>query len=395
MTSTDCTSGGTDNVNDAYSSIGQTWATAKIIYATAHESGAKPLLLMAGGYDTCEDTDTGTTNHNCTGSASKGSKVYLIDATNGNIVKSFDTVTPAGGSVVARSIIGDATVVNDSNGKAKYAYMADMGGVVYRLNLSASLVSDWSMTPIAKLGCGTETAGSGKATDSCSGGNRKFMFQPSVVSTDELTFWILLGSGDREKPVSGHTASGAVKNYFFAIKDRPGESAAWLGGTNATTCGESVICLDALQKIDGSTAASDATIASIADKKGWYLTLGSTEQVVTSAITVFGNTSFSTHMPAVTSTDPEACVNNLGTTRVYNIDYADASSNNGTDNRYEDVTGDGLPPSPVAGKVLIDGVAVPFCIGCSKDSPLESKKVIQASSVSRARNRLYWYIQKN
>jgi type IV pilus assembly protein PilY1 len=396
LTSTDCTTG---SANTAYSSIGQTWGTAKVIYAAAHAGGASPLLLMAGGYDTCEDTDSGGANHACTGSSSKGSKVYLIDATNGNIVKSFDTVVPSGTTgAVARSIVGDATVVPDSttivnnNMMAKYAYMADMGGVVYRLKLLGSSTDDWSMTPIAKLGCGTDTAGSGMATSSCTA-NRKFMFQPSVVSADEVEFWILLGSGDREKPVSGHTASASVSNYFFAIKDKP-ETSTWLSD-QSTTCGANVMCLDSLQKIDGTAAASDATIAAIATKRGWYLTMSSTEQVVTSAITVFGNTSFSTHQPAVVNTDPNSCVSNLGTTRVYNINYADASSNNGTTNRYEDVTGDGLPPSPVAGKVLIDGVAVPFCIGCSKDSPLEGKKVVQSSTQSRARNRLYWYIQKN
>jgi type IV pilus assembly protein PilY1 len=391
LTSSDCTS---TSGNSAYSSIGQTWGTAKLIYVAASAWSGKPLLLMAGGYDTCEDTDSGSANHACSGSASKGSKVYVIDASTGNIVRDFDTVVPSGTSgAVARSIISDATVVPDSvTGKAKYAYMADIGGVVYRLNFEGTSANDWSMTPIAKLGCGTDTAGSGKATSSCNA-NRKFMFQPSVVSKDGQLFWILLGSGDREKPVSQHTASGAVKNYFFAIQDKPGTS-TWLTDQNAT-CDANLMCLDSLQKVDGTnTTTTSSEIAGISSKRGWYLTLSSTEQVVTSAITVYGNTSFSTHMPATSSSSSSTCANNLGSTRVYNVDYSDASPT-GDDSRYDDVTGDGLPPSPVAGKVLIDGVAVPFCIGCSKDSPLEGKKIVQSSSISRARNRLYWYIQKN
>jgi type IV pilus assembly protein PilY1 len=48
----------------------------------------------------------------------------------------------------------------------------------------------------------------------------------------------------------------------------------------------------------------------------------------------------------------------------------------------------------VAGTVLVNGTAVPFCIGCSGDSPLQGRKAVQAASVSRAKNRLYWYLEK-
>ena len=47
------------------------------------------------------------------------------------------------------------------------------------------------------------------------------------------------------------------------------------------------------------------------------------EQVVTSAITVFGNTTFSTHTPATPVAG--ACTSNLGDARVYNVGYRDAA----------------------------------------------------------------------
>jgi type IV pilus assembly protein PilY1 len=63
--------------------------------------------------------------------------------------------------------------------------------------------------------------------------------------------------------------------------------------------------------------------------------------------------------------------------------------------RYEDVVGDGLPPSATAGLVTLDtGQTVPFCIGCSGDSPLESKKPTSSSSSIMPKGRLYWYLQK-
>ncbi|MBC5768246.1 pilus assembly protein [Ramlibacter albus] len=380
--STDCTITGQN-----YSSMGQTWASAKVFYATGYGSGNTPLLLMAGGYDTCEDTDTGSANHSCT--SPKGNLVYVLDATNGNIVASFPTIPATGTSTsgTGRSIIGDPTIVNDSSGKAQYAYMGDMGGVVYRLDFRATNKNDWFMQPLAKLGCGDDTNGTLTAT--CTA-NRKFMFQPSVVSADGVNFYILIGSGDREKPVSAYTVSGTVKNHFYAIKDLPAQGTAYPSSTATTACGAAIICLAALQKITYDSSATGTTVDST--KLGWYLTMESTEQVVTSAVTQFGITSFSTHKPAVSSS---SCTSNLGTTRVYNISYLDATTQNSTGNRYEHVSGDGLPPSPVAGKVVIDGAAVPFCIGCSKDSPLEGKKAVSATSINRARTRLYWYLEKN
>jgi type IV pilus assembly protein PilY1 len=125
------------------------------------------------------------------------------------------------------------------------------------------------------------------------------------------------------------------------------------------------------------------------------LGLTATEQIVTSSVTVFGVLTFSTHQPAVTSAN--ACTSNLGTTRVYNINYKNAASANGTTLRYEDVSGDGLPPSPVIGRVKLDnGKTVPFCIGCSKDSPLEGStpKVSGSGSARPPTQRLYWNLKK-
>ena len=119
----------------------------------------------------------------------------------------------------------------------------------------------------------------------------------------------------------------------------------------------------------------------------------STEQVVTSAVTIFGVVNFSTHQPAVPVTG--SCGANLGTARLYNIGYTTAASANGTDSRYAHLAGDGLPPSPVAGRVTLDdGTTVPFCIGCSKDSPLEGSPPKELGLVVQPKGRLYWYLQK-
>ena len=349
------------------SGLGQTWSSPKPMTASGY--GSTPLLIMGGGYDTCDDFDGGVTgaNNNCT-SISKGHYVYVINADTGAVVKTFDTGEN-------RGVIADVTIVRDAAGNAIYGYTADLGGNVYRISFSGGTVGDasgWSMTKSASLGCDN--------TGSCVG-NRKFMFAPSVVAVGS-DYVVMLGSGDREKPLTYYAATTAVTNYFFMFTDKP-TNPSW------GDCGGNVICKTSLLGITGTTAP---TATDLAAKKGWYLGMTSTEQVVTSAITIFGVVTFSTHQPAV---PVSGSCGNLGTARVYNVSYLDASSANGTSSRYGDLAGDGLPPSPVAGQVeLENGSIVPFCIGCSKDSPLEGSTPQPLATVIQPKGRLYWYLQK-
>jgi type IV pilus assembly protein PilY1 len=347
------------------SDVGQTWSQAKILKAAGYSSGSAPLLIMGGGYDPCEDADP----HTCDAD-SKGAKVYVLDPDDGAVLNSFST---------GRSVIADVAVVTDpTTGLALHAYAVDLGGNVYRVNIGTSAPSSWTITKIASLGCDT--------TASCTR-NRKFMFAPSVLF-ENGSYILLLGSGDREKP---REYNNQVENYFFMLKDRPADS-TWLS-TESGACGSAVICLSSLVPImtDANPSQDD-----LAAKKGWYLGMLQNEQVVTSAITIFGTVTFSTHEPR----RPQAgvCSSNLGIARVYNVWYSNAASANGTNERSEELPGSvGLPPSPVGGAVTLDdGQTVPFCIGCRPESPLEGEEpeVPPSSAPSQPKSRVYWYIQR-
>jgi len=363
MDDTGCTSG--------MSGVGQTWSSLKSMYAQGYGSGTSPLLIMSGGYDRCEDTDSltsGGANHACT-SSTKGNHVYVIDADTGVVVKTFDT---------ARAVVADSALVLDANGKIQYAYTADLGGNVYRMTFGSGAASTWTIATIAKLGC---DSGSSCAAP------RKFMFQPSVVTADNTTYNVMLGSGDREKPLTYYAGSGAVANHFFMIKDKPSDP-DWLTDTASCGSGTTALCKGSLLAITTNATPTDADLAL---KKGWWLALKPTEQVVTSATTIFGVVYFSTHQPAVNTGNQ--CSANLGTTLLYQVGYTNAGAVKSS--RFDDVAGDGLPPSPVAGQVTLDdGSTVPFCIGCSTDSPLQAIRPGSLSSVIQPKNRLYWYIQK-
>lgn len=376
---TDCSPG--------FEQIGQTWSSVKTLTATGYGSGTAPLVVMGGGYDNCEDTDSATTaagittyrNHSCT-TTSKGNRIYVMDAANGTLVRSFTTDRP---------VVADLTIVNGPDGRALYAYAADMGGNVYRVSFTGTSPTAWSIRKIAALGCDAP----GLTGCSTATAPRKFMFAPGVVTADSgTTYNILLGSGDREKPVRTYLATQSVQNYFFMLRDRPGDTGWFDSEATVTGCGvtNSLLCLNSLTPITPGVKPTDAALSA---KKGWYLALSSTEQVVTSALTLFGVTTFSTSQPPVVSTT--TCAANLGTTRVYNINYLNAFSATNEALPYATVVGGGLPPSPVGGLVLLGpNNLVPFCIGCSAASPLESRRAGSLSNVTKPIGRSYWYLKQ-
>lgn len=351
-----------------FSGIGQTWSSAKTLNSAGYGAGALPMLIMGGGYDKCEDGDPNT----CT-LLSKGNKIYVMDANTGTLLTTLNTT---------RSVASDVFIVPDtSTGLAKYAYAADTGGNIYRITIGSAAPASWTITQIASLGCNTIT--------SCNP-NRKFMFSPDIVEANGV-YSLMIGSGDREKPLNGYTSATSVTNYFFMVQDKPTDS-TWLTSENTSggACGANMLCLNSLYAIPLNSTAT--VPADLAGKKGWYLGLNPKEQVVTSAITVFGTVTFSTHTPAQTS--DSSCAPSLGTARVYNLSLTNASTTVGTV-RGELIAGGGLPPSPTAGLVkLDDGSTVPFLIGASPNSALESKIATSTSVIKQPKARVYWYIQQ-
>ena len=171
------------------------------------------------------------------------------------------------------------------------------------------------------------------------------------------------------------------------IRDKPSDP-GWLAAESAKCGGNPWICLASLK------AAGSVALTVEPEDRGWYLGLLSGEQVVTSAITVFGVTTFSTHR--ATDPTPGTCSTSLGEARVYNVGYADAvGATNEQGARSEKLASGGLPPSPVAGLVKLDsGQVVPFLIGGSAASALEGSPPKRLKIIDKPKGRKYWYIRK-
>jgi type IV pilus assembly protein PilY1 len=368
-----CPNAGDDtNCSTGLEGIGQTWSLPQPVKVPGYASGAAPVIIMGGGYDTCEDGDPNT----CTNST-KGNKIFVLDADTGALLKTLTT---------DRAVVADVKVVPGADGTVQYAYAADLGGNLYRITIGQVAPANWTITKIASLGCDTVA--------SCSA-NRKFMFAPSVVREDDGGYGIYIGTGDREKPLTSYTSATSVRNYFFKVKDKP-EAGTWLSSEQDNCSGQSVICLRSLLSAGSTNTGCSGLPQGGASDKGWYMGLRPQEQVVTTAATRFGVTTFDTHIPAVST--PGACTSNLGTTHVYNIDLATAQPTTGTTCN-DIVAGGGLPPLAAKKDICMNddcSQTESICFGCSTDSPIQSNKDWNNAfgPGQTSKHRVYWYIQQ-
>lgn len=380
----DTTETGSTVCSTGWDEIGQTWSHPILGYIAGYTSGGlpKPVLIFGGGYDTCEDTDSQT---RCTTTPRKGANIWFVDADTGTILRTYPT---------HYSVPGDLSVLKDDAGYMTTVYAADTGGNVYRINVGTtdgSTFSYWSSNAAAsniQIAALSET-----------GHARKFLSGVAVVRSSGFNA-VLVGSGDREHPLvdsyacNNYSATSGeyVSNQFYMLMDQPlpYPGTPWTPadlvdvtlGTTTSVTENSVTTI--------TNVTNDVTTTST---KGWRFDLSTCEQTVNEGIVIAGVTYFGTNMPSPGGT---SCVANLGTARGYAVDYLTGNAINA--NRYGEYVGGGMPPSPVAGVVDVDGTKYPFCIGCI-DTDAANASALQGSEViinpTGSRFRSYWYIEND
>ena len=324
--------------------LGQTWSEARVAKI---KGNSNPVIVMGLGYDAAAEDQSPAGTATINGGLKVGAGVVVLDAFNGNVLQTFANAD--------RSIPGDVSLLDtNGDGYIDRAYAADLGGNIYRIDFEVGSKysnSDWTMTKLASLG---------------SAGGTKLFYAPDVVLTKSYAV-VLVGSGDREKPLA--TTSS---DYFYTVIDRNlgfGMPPGW----TPTTFGN----------LTNQANAGGGTY-------GCYLPLDTAgEKVVTSAVTVGGTTYFSTNEPIPASSN--SCTANLGTAKAYAEPLVCQKS---TATKTVILNGGGLPPSPVGGVVSVtkaDGTTalVPFIIGSgTNNSAIQAAKV--APAVTPKRSRKYW-----
>jgi type IV pilus assembly protein PilY1 len=344
--------------NSDIPALGQTWSEARLAMVKGHAAG--PVLIMGAGYDaTAEDATTPT-------APSMGNAVLVLDAMTGTVLKTFATARPVPAAV--------ALLDTDFDGHIDRAYAADTGANVYRIDFeTASGDGDpghWRISTFASLG---------------GSGSRKFLHAPDLVQTRLFTA-VLLGSGDREKPLAPYYPVGATTNdRFYTLLDR---------ATAKGPSGQAPIT-EAQLSVNGTNAVPPANMT------GCYLPLDAAggEKVVTSAVSTGGYTYFSTNTPT-SPFSTNSCNTQLGTAKSYRVALfcGEAAS--------QEFVGGGLPPSPVIGLVEVQvpssdpsapgtqSKQVPFIIGGfnAQLSGLQASRV--PINVDPTRRRTYWFTNK-
>jgi type IV pilus assembly protein PilY1 len=350
--------------------IGQTWSMPNVAFIKGYSTTA-PLVAVGGGYDACEDANTSAPS--C--ATPKGNHVYIFDADTGSVLRTFDT---------ERSVIADVAYTDvDFDGYPDFAYVADTGGNMYRIDFVDSnkvplASSAWSIHVVAY------TNGSG----------RKFEFAPAMLPNKGKVY-LALGSGDREHPLQAqYPFTTPVTNRFYVYLDDLSISPA--SKTQAVNLDD----LSSFQDFTVNQTCGTSNILPNSTQKGWRMNLnqhGVGEQTVTSAIMAGGVVTFSTNrpIPAVAGT----CTTLLGEARGYMVNMFNGSGAIGVTgscggDQSATFTGGGLPPSPVLAKVVVDGQTETVLLGAIQKNGGPSCAICAQTvlpPLNYKRKMMYWF----
>jgi hypothetical protein len=284
--------GGTISTSPAtdYGKLGQTWSTpglAKI----KNGGGGKWVAFIGGGYD--EKEDPGSTT-----SATQGMAIYVVDISDGSLVKSF-SASDSGCSSMTRPIPSDIACVDiDGDGFIDRLYVGDLGGRMWRFD-----IGDFNdRNDPAKW--------KGKVVYS---GGGKIFYPPDVTlqkdnnGNYEMLFF---GTGDRENPKdTGFT------NTLYAIKDR-----------NGSTLSESDlkdVTVDILQDPTASDSDKNKVLSDLNTMAGWFIKLNqnSGEKCLAGAVVFDKAAYYTTYTPPATQQSGDPCSIGAGKARIYIVDY--------------------------------------------------------------------------
>lgn len=390
-----------------FTELGQTWSEPKVAFVEGYKDSSgnrKPVLIFGAGYDTNEDSETLPRTAD-----TMGRGIFIVDALTGAMIWSAKygnvsttactgTSTKATCSVAGMdyAIPSEITLVDKNNdGVIDRMYAVDVGGNVWRVDLepssTASTPDKWQVEKLAALGCDTGVCASSTT-------QRKFFYRADMIPTNAFDA-VIVGSGDREHPLSTNVANG-VTNQLYMLKD----TATGNDGSALTTITQSPNNTTGIGLVDETNATSANNYSNATDQKqGYFITLANGEKVVNAPSTAAGSTFFGTNKPGGTT---NSCSSNLGIATGYTLSPLTGTLASVT------FSGGGLPPTPVYGFVNIDVTnadgttgtkLVPFIIGAGNASATCTGPDCTSSigttepplNISTSRTRTHWYIEKD
>ena len=261
------------------SRMAETWSEPAIGKV---KSGTKDQFVMfvGGGYNTDKNYDT-------------GKAFFVIDLATGVPVWSYDSTVSGDATYMNFSIAANPTAVDfDNNGYVDHVYIGDVGGQLWKFDVSQTSTSNWKGRRLfAAAPSQTNPPAAGEYYPA-----QGFYAAPTLAFDNSNHVWVYIGTGDRNHP--NNTSS----NRFYGIRDAD--------VTYATGMGQGATVTESMLVDVSNSTGTDTT-----DVDGWIFQLGANEKAF-AAGNVFNNTVlFSGFTPATTVT----CEGGGGDARLYAV----------------------------------------------------------------------------
>jgi type IV pilus assembly protein PilY1 len=276
----------TDTLNPTFlwgftdSKIGETWSEPAV--GRVRLSGAdKFVAFVGGGYDTGENNNS-------------GKAFFVIDLETGAKVWEYSNDgTSDDRQFMNFSLAANPTAVDLNNdGLIDKVYIGDVGGQVWKFDVTAGSTGDWK-------GRRLFAAAPGQANPPPAGEfypAQAIYGAPTLAFDDSLNLWVFFGTGDRNHP------NNTAANRFYGFKDTPTNM------TNGDTLDESDL--------------TDITSTTSTVNTGWFIQLAANEKVLATANVFNKVVLFSSFTPTDPST-PTTCESGGGTAKLYAIQMED------------------------------------------------------------------------
>src|SRR3989441_2659085 len=254
------------------SKIAETWSEPSI--GKVKISGSdKYVAFFGGGYDTASNN-------------SHGKAFFAVNLSNGTkLWEYYKDGTADDRQYMNFSLAENSTAVDLNNdGYVDRVYIGDVGGQLWKFDVSASATSSWA-------GKRLFTAAPSQANPPASGEfypAQGFYGAPALAYDTAMNLWVFLGTGDRNHP------NGTASNRFYGIKET----------TN----------------MSNSAALTESNLANVTSTNGtasggWFFQLGTNEKVLDPANVFNMDVLFSGFTPTSTVT----CTSGGGTAKLYSV----------------------------------------------------------------------------
>jgi len=291
--------------------IAETWsepAIGKVKIGTAD----KYVMFVGGGFDSAINN-------------AHGKALLAVDLSNGSLLwQYYNNGTADDRQYMNFSLPEKATAVDlDNNGYVDHVYVGDVGGQLWKFDVSATATTSWTGKRLfVAVPTQTNPPAAGEFYPA-----QAFFGAPSLAWAPGMSLWVFIGTGDRYHPNS------AASNRFYGIKDD-------------TTMGNSSFLSE--------SNLADVTTTNGTGANGWFVKLGSNEKVL-AAPNVFNSQVIFT---SFTPTTAVSCTSGSGTARLYDVqmltgyaavDFSTgyALTSTGASSARSTVIGQGIPSMPV------------------------------------------------